>query len=67
MKLAIRAFVLALVATGAIASTHIARASQASISARTSFMPVPTCPPDDPKGCGICQFNGSCPPALQGN
>ncbi len=61
MKFAIRAFVLALVATGAAASSHIARAAQPSISAKTSFMPVPMCPPNDPNSCGICQFNGNCP------
>jgi hypothetical protein len=55
MKLFIRTLVVALALTGAIASTH-ANASSASataVSAKTSAFPVPTCPPDDPDGCGI--------------
>ncbi len=60
MKLAIRALVLALVATGAVASTHIANAAQPSISAKTSFMPVPTCSPNGPTDCGMCNLGGNC-------
>ena len=60
MKVAIRAFALALVAMGAAASTHIARADQAGISAKASFMPVPTCPPDGTTDCGMCQIARNC-------
>ena len=55
MKTIVRAFVLALVVTGAAASTQIASASnQTKIAvAKTSAMPVPCCAPDDPNACGI--------------
>jgi len=53
MKLFARIFALSLVATGAIASTHIANASQPTVSAKVSAIPVPMCPPDDPAACGI--------------
>ena len=60
MNSAIRVFVLALVATGAVASTHIARASQPGLSTKASFMPVPTCPPDGTTDCGLCQIGRNC-------
>jgi hypothetical protein len=55
MKQLIRAFVVVLALTGAVASTQIATASaQTKVSAaKTSAIPVPTCPPDDPNACGI--------------
>lgn len=53
MKLIARIFALSLVVTGAVATTHIANASQPSLGARTSALPIPMCPPDDPNGCGI--------------
>ena len=55
MKQLVRAFVVVLALTGAAASTQIATASaQTKVSAaKTSAMPVPTCPPDDPNACGI--------------
>ncbi len=55
MKIVIRAFVVVLVLTGAAASTRIASASAQTnvIPAKTSAMPVPACPPDDPAACGI--------------
>ncbi len=57
MKTVIRAFVVVLALTGAAASTQIASASaQTKVSvAKTSAMPVPMCPPDDPNACGITQ------------
>jgi len=57
MKIIIRAFVVVLALTGAAASTQIASASaQTKVSvAKTSAMPVPMCPPDDPNACGITQ------------
>jgi hypothetical protein len=55
MKTLIRAFVVVLALTGAAASTQIATASaQTKVSAaKTSAMPVPTCPLNDPNACGI--------------
>jgi hypothetical protein len=55
MKTIIRAFVLALVVTGAAASTQIVSASnQTKITvAKVSAMPTPMCPPDDPNACNI--------------
>jgi hypothetical protein len=53
MKLIARLFVLSLVVTGAIASTHIANASQPTVSAKVSAIPVPMCDPSDPNGCGM--------------
>jgi len=55
MKIIIRSLVLALAVTGAIATTFANASSTkttASIS-KTSAYPVPTCPLDDPTGCGI--------------
>ncbi len=61
MKNIVRALALALVATGAVASAHTTSASaKVNASSRTGALPVPTCPWNDPTGCGICQFNGSC-------
>jgi hypothetical protein len=61
MKNFVRALVLALVATGAIASIHSNSAvAQANLAPRASALPIPTCPPDDPSGCGMCRLNGNC-------
>jgi hypothetical protein len=53
MKLIARIFALSLVATGAFASAHMAGVSQPVSVSRVSALPVPSCPPDDPNGCGI--------------
>ncbi len=55
MKNIVRFFVLALVVTGAAASTQITPASaQTKVAvAKTSAMPIPMCAPDDPNACGI--------------
>jgi hypothetical protein len=60
MKLVIRAFVVALVLTGVAATTQTSSASTQNkvTAARTSMLPVPTCPPDDPNGCGMAQGRG---------
>jgi len=57
MKLAIRAFVVVLALTGAVATTQTSSAStQNKVTAtRTSMLPVPMCAPDDPNGCGMAQ------------
>lgn len=57
MKHIVRAFVVALVLTGAIASTQTSSAStkdKVSV-AKVSMLPVPTCPPNDPNACGMAQ------------
>ena len=53
MKLIARIFALSLVITGAVATTHIASASQPTVGSRVSALPVPMCPPDDPNACGV--------------
>jgi hypothetical protein len=55
MKTIVRAFVVALVITGAAATTQTSSAStQNKVTAsRVSMLPVPTCPPDDPNACGM--------------
>jgi hypothetical protein len=55
MKTIIRAFVAVLVLTGAVATTHTSSASTQNkvTAARTSMLPIPTCPPDDPNACGM--------------
>ena len=54
MKLIVRAFVVVLALTGAVASTQITSASTQTkvAAARTSMLPVPTCAPDDRNACG---------------
>jgi hypothetical protein len=56
MKL-IRPIVALLVLTGAAATTQTSSASTQNkiTAARPSMLPVPTCPPDDPNGCGMAQ------------
>lgn len=56
MKILIRAFVVVLALTGAVASTKTSVASPqtvASTAMTSSFMPVPICPPDGSTDCGI--------------
>jgi hypothetical protein len=53
MKLIARIFALSLVITGAAASAHIANASQPTLTAKVSALPIPMCPPDDPNACGL--------------
>ncbi len=57
MKHIVRAFVVALVLTGAVASTQTSSASTKNkvTVAKVSMLPVPTCPPDDPNACGMAQ------------
>jgi hypothetical protein len=57
MKLIARTIAVALVFTGALASTQISSASTSTkVSvARNSAMPVPRCAPDDPNACGIAR------------
>jgi hypothetical protein len=57
MKNLIRVFVVVLALTGAAASTRIASASaQTKVTAvKTSAIPVPMCPWNDPNACGIDQ------------
>jgi hypothetical protein len=57
MKHIVRAFVVALVLTGAVASTQISYASSQNkvVAAKVSCLPIPSCAPDDPNACGIAQ------------
>jgi hypothetical protein len=59
MKHIVRAFVVVLVITGAVATTQISSASTHNkvTANRVSVLPVPTCPPDDPNACGMGQQN----------
>lgn len=57
MKLFVRAFALSLVVTGAVASMNTSNvATSTTIVSRSTVMPVPTCPPGDPEGCGIAKL-----------
>ena len=51
----IRTAVVALVLTGAAASTQVSAASTSSkiTVARNSALPTPMCAPDDPNACGL--------------
>jgi hypothetical protein len=55
MKVIVRSLVIALAVTGAVATSFAnAAPAKATVTAsKTSAMPVPRCPPDDPNGCGI--------------
>jgi hypothetical protein len=55
MKTIVRAFVVALVLTGVAATTQTSSASTKNkvTATRTSMLPIPTCPPNDPNACGI--------------
>jgi hypothetical protein len=58
MKIVIRSLVIALAVTGAIATTSAngSTAKTTAIAAKTSAMPVPSCPPNDPNACGITNW-----------
>jgi hypothetical protein len=55
MKHIVRAFVVVLVLTGAVASTQTSSAStQNKVTvAKVSMLPIPSCAPDDPNACGL--------------
>jgi len=55
MKHLVRAIVIALTFTGAVASTYAgsSTASAKTSAVKTSAFPVPTCPPGDPDACGL--------------
>jgi hypothetical protein len=54
MKIIVRTFVIALALTGAVATVHANGSTAATVNAgKTSAWPVPSCPPNDPNGCGI--------------
>jgi hypothetical protein len=57
MKQLVRAFVVALVLTGAVASTQTSSASTQNkvTMAKVSMLPIPSCAPDDPNACGMAQ------------
>lgn len=53
MKVIVRSLVIALAVSGAIATSYTSSASAKTVTAKTSAMPVPACPPGDPDGCGM--------------
>lgn len=54
MKNVIRAVVITLTLTGAVASAHTSHYSSTQISkAKATAFPTPMCRPDDPNACGI--------------
>jgi hypothetical protein len=55
MKHIVRAFVVVLVLTGAVASTQTSSASTQNkvTAAKVSMLPIPSCAPDDPNACGM--------------
>lgn len=55
MKFVIRTIAAAIVLTGAIASTQVSSASpqKTAVLTKTSALPTPMCPPDDPNACGL--------------
>ena len=55
MKHLVRAVVVVLALTGAVASTQTSSAySKNKVAAvRTSMLPIPSCPPNDPNACGM--------------
>jgi hypothetical protein len=55
MKHIVRAFVVVLVLTGAVATTQTSSASthHKVTAARTSMLPIPSCDPNDPNACGM--------------
>ena len=55
MKNIVRAFVVALALTGAVASAHTPK-SATPIITKSSAMPIPCCPPNDPNACGMGTF-----------
>jgi hypothetical protein len=59
MKMIVRTLALALVVTGAVASAHTnnSTSSVAGVGGRSTALPIPMCPPDDPNGCGIGQLS----------
>ena len=62
MKIFVRAFALALVATGAVASLNAANSTSAStvtIAGKISSPPIPLCPPGVPDGCGLGGASGN--------
>lgn len=55
MKHIVRAFVVVLVLTGAVATTHASNTSTKNqiAASRVSMLPIPSCPPNDPNACGM--------------
>jgi hypothetical protein len=55
MKHIVRAFVVVLVLTGAVATTQASNASGKNkiVATRVSMLPIPSCAPNDPNACGM--------------
>ena len=58
MKTIVRSLVIALAVTGFAASSfaNAAPSKSAVVSAKTSAMPVPRCPPTEPGDCGLSSW-----------
>ncbi len=57
MKNIVRAFALTLVVTGAFASSHINTSNANPVVGKVSFVPIPSCPYNDPNGCNMYGHN----------
>ena len=55
MKHIVRAFVVVLVLTGAVATTQASNTSTKNqiAASRVSMLPIPSCAPNDPNACGM--------------
>jgi hypothetical protein len=55
MKNIVRAFVVVLALTGAAASSQISSSANTTtvVASKTSALPTPTCPLNDPNACNI--------------
>ena len=59
MKHLVRAFIVVLAVTGAVATTQTSSASTSNATvvsaavSKTSALPIPRCAPNDPNACGI--------------
>jgi hypothetical protein len=54
MKVIVRSLVVALAVTGAIATTFVnTTPAKATVTAKTSAMPVPACDPNGTDDCGM--------------
>ncbi|MEO6802616.1 MAG: hypothetical protein ABI197_05135 [Granulicella sp.] len=54
MKNIVRAFVIALTLTGAVASAHTVKTNSENVKPTLlAGFPTPMCPPNDPNACGM--------------
>ena len=53
MKNIVRAFVVVLALTGAVATTQTSSSKTTITASKVSAIPTPTCPPNSPNACNI--------------